>query len=383
MSYLTPNYSPLNISFVHGSGCYLFDKNDNKYLDCLSGVGVMVLGHSHPKIVNAICKQAKNLIHTSNWYHIDLQEQLAEKLCKLANLNKVFFANSGAEANEAAIKVSRLFANKNNISNPIILTANNGFHGRTMATLSATGNKKVQNKFDPLMSEFINIDFNDLAAIKQYTNNPNVVAIMLEPIQGEHGVIIPNDNYLQNVRKICNENNWLMILDEVQTGIARTGKMFAFEYSNITPDILTIAKGLGCGVPIGACLIDEKYSNLLTINTHGSTFGGNPLVCSAAIAVLNTIESEKIIENVNLISDYFKNQIQTLDQSKIKQIRIKGLMIGIELNIEPKDLMQLALDEKILINTTNNTIRLLPPLIFGKKEVDIVISKISKLIKKL
>ena len=260
--YLTNNYSPLDISFKSGKGCYLFDNNNNKYIDALSGVGVTSLGHSHPEIVKTIQNQAGKLLHTSNWYQIKNQEILAEKICKLAKMDKVFFANSGAEANEAAIKITRLFAKKNNITNPVIITTNKSFHGRTMATLSATGNKKVQNGFSPLMAEFIYVDFDNIKQIQQYSDNQNIVAIMLEPILGESGIIIPQANYLDKVRDICDQNNWLMILDEIQTGIGRTGKMFAFEYNNIIPDILTLAKGLGGGVPIGACLTKGIASKL-------------------------------------------------------------------------------------------------------------------------
>ena len=297
MSYLMSNYAPLDVTFVKGSGCYLTDTQGDQYLDALSGVGVISLGHAHPVIVDSIQKQAANLLHTSNWYHIQHQETLAEKLCKLSNMDNAFFCNSGAEANEAAIKIARLHAHANNISHPIILTANKSFHGRTMATLSATGNPKVQDGFAPLVSEFIHIDFNNVDAIKSYENNNNIVAVMLEPIQGESGVIIPDDDYLNQVQSICQNNNWLLILDEVQTGIGRTGKLFAHEYNNITPDVLTLAKGLGNGVPIGACLAKGKAATLLTPGTHGSTFGGNPLVCSVALSVLEVIEKDNILDN--------------------------------------------------------------------------------------
>lgn len=379
------NYAPLKVSFVKGDGCYLIDKNHNKYLDCLSGVGVNCLGHNHPKITKAITEQASNLLHTSNWYQIPHQEKLAEKLCTLAKMDNAFFANSGAEANEAAIKISRLFAHSKNIQNPIILTANKSFHGRTMATLSATGNSKVQNGFDPLLSEFVHIDFNNINAIEKFSDNKQVIAIMLEPILGESGVIIPDENYLNKVREICNKNNWLMILDEVQTGIGRTGKMFAFEYNNITPDILTLAKGLGAGVPIGACLAKGEASKLFTPGSHGSTFGGNPLASKTALSVLEIFESENILENCSNMSNYIATNLKEklTKQNKIKEIRIKGLMIAIELNQDCSTLLQKALENKILINITGRSIRLLPPLIMGKNEADILINKITNLIEKL
>jgi acetylornithine/N-succinyldiaminopimelate aminotransferase len=382
-SYLTNNYAPLDISFTKGAGCYLFDKNNDKYLDALSGVGVCSLGHSHPKIVEVIKNQAENLLHTSNWYHIENQEILAEKLCKLAGMQNAFFGNSGAESNEAAIKATRLFANKKGIKNPIIITVNKSFHGRTMATLSATGNAKVQNGFAPLVPEFIHIDFDDISQVENLSDNENIVAIMLEPILGESGVIIPKDDYLKNVRTICDKNDWLMICDEVQTGIGRTGKMFAFEYAGITPDILTLAKGLGGGVPIGATLFNEKTKDLLTIGTHGSTFGGNPLVSRVALEVLNVIENDKILENALKVSEYLQKSIKNIKTDKIKEVRIKGLMIGIETFENPIKLLNAALDDKFLINITGNTIRMLPPLILSENEADIIIEKLTKLLKNL
>ena len=382
-SYLTNNYTPLGIKFSYGSGCYLFDKSGNKYLDALSGVGVNILGHSHPQIVATIKSQAEKLIHTSNWYEIENQEILAEKLCKLSGMQKVFFGNSGAEANEASIKASRLFAVQKNISNPIIITANKSFHGRTMATLSATGNSKVQNGFSPLVADFIYVDFNNIEQIQSLSNNKNIVAIMLEPILGESGVIIPDNNYLFEVRKICDTNDWLMILDEVQTGIGRTGKMFAFEYADIIPDILTLAKGLGGGVPIGATLFNNKTKDLFTAGTHGSTFGGNPLVCAVANTVLDVIEDDKILENVVKMSKYLLNSIKSIKTNRIIEVRIKGLMIGIEVDKNPEKLLNMALDNKLLLNITGNTIRFLPPLILNKSEADIITQVLEKLINSL
>jgi acetylornithine/N-succinyldiaminopimelate aminotransferase len=308
---------------------------------------------------------------------------LAEKLCKLAGMQNAFFGNSGAESNEAAIKATRLFASKKDIKNPIIITVNKSFHGRTMATLSATGNAKVQNGFAPLVPEFIHIDFDDISQVENLSDNGNIVAIMLEPILGESGVIIPKDDYLKNVRTICDKNDWLMICDEVQTGIGRTGKMFAFEYAGITPDILTLAKGLGGGVPIGATLFNEKTKDLLTIGTHGSTFGGNPLVSRVALEVLNVIENDKILENALKVSEYLQKSIKNIKTDKIKEVRIKGLMIGIETFENPIKLLNAALDDKFLINITGNTIRMLPPLILSKNEVDIIIEKLTKLLKNL
>ncbi|MGE4594686.1 MAG: aspartate aminotransferase family protein [Gammaproteobacteria bacterium] len=382
MSHLMSNYLPLDVTFTSGEGCWLTDDKGQQYLDCLSGVGVVNLGHCHPAITQAIAEQAGTLLHTSNWYRIENQELLAERLCDVANMDKVFFGNSGAEANEAAIKIARLHGKNKGVENPIILTANQSFHGRTMATLSATGNEKVQAGFAPLVSEFIHVDFNDINAIKAFDGNSSVVAIMLEPIQGESGVIIPDDDYLNNVQSICNNNNWLLILDEVQTGIGRTGKLFAHQYNNITPDVMTLAKGLGNGIPIGACLTKGVASELLTPGTHGSTFGGNPLVTKVALSILNVFENDNILENVNTQSDYIASQLnETLkDHSVVKEIRIKGLMIAIELTVDCSTLLQKALDDKILINITGNSIRMLPPLIINKKEVDTMLEKVLKLI---
>ncbi|WXT99966.1 MAG: Acetylornithine aminotransferase [Catillopecten margaritatus gill symbiont] len=374
------NYAPLDVTFVKGEGCTLTSTQGEQYLDALSGVGVVGLGHCHPNITTAIQSQAGELLHTSNWYHIQHQETLAKKLCTLAKMDNAFFGNSGAEANEAAIKIARLHARANNIDTPIILTANQSFHGRTMATLSATGNPKVQAGFSPLVSDFIYVDFDDVDAIKAHIGNVNIVAVMLEPIQGESGVIVPADDYLNQVQNICQTNNWLLILDEVQTGIGRTGKLFAHQYNNITPDVLTLAKGLGNGVPIGACLAKGKAAELLTVGTHGSTFGGNPLVSKTALAVLEVIEKENILDNVTAMSDYLSAGLQKLSSDKITQIRIKGLMIAIELNQDCTELLNAALQKHLLINITGRSIRLLPPLILNTNEADIIINTIDELL---
>jgi len=385
MSNLMSNYSPLDVTFTSGSGCWLTDTSGKRYFDALSGVGVVNLGHCHPKITQSIIEQSQELLHTSNWYHIEHQEELAVRLCKLANMDKVFFSNSGAEANEAAIKIARLFARQKGIDMPVILTANESFHGRTMATLSATGSRKVQAGFSPLMSEFIHVDFDDVEAINQYSNNKNVVAVMLEPIQGEAGVIIPKQDYLNKVKEVCEENNWLFILDEVQSGMGRTGKLFAHQYNKLTPDVLCLAKGLGNGVPIGACLAKGIAAEMLIAGTHGSTFGGNPLVCKVALSVLDVFEEDAILDNVNAMSNYIKDQLKNNleDCSTVIQIRAIGLMIGIGLDeniIDCTQLLQKALEDELLINITGNSIRMLPPLIITREEADILIKKIIKLI---
>ncbi len=379
------NYLPLDVTFVSGNGCWLTDKSGKQYLDALSGVGVVNLGHCHPDITETIVKQSETLLHTSNWYHIEHQEELAKRLCLVANMDNVFFANSGAEANEAAIKIARLFAQKRGIDEPVIISANDSFHGRTMATLSATGNSKIQDGFSPLLSEFIHVEFDDIEAISKYSSNENVVAVMLEPIQGEAGVVIPEPEYLNKVKSLCEKNDWLLILDEVQTGMGRTGKMFAHQYNNITPDLLTLAKGLGNGVPIGACLAKGRAAKLFTTGKHGSTFGGNPLVSKVALSVLDVIENNSVLANVGKMSQYIHTKLEKelSDNAAVISIRIKGLMIGIGLDeklIDTSKLLQKALDDQLLINIAGSSIRLLPPLIISSDEVDILINKIVKLI---
>jgi len=379
------NYSPLEVTFVKGEGCWLTDTKGDQYLDALSGIGVVNLGHCHPVIKKNLIDQSQQLLHTSNVYRIGNQEKLAKELCTLAKMDKVFFSNSGAEANEAAIKIARLFARSKDIEKPVILTANQGFHGRTMATLSATGQSKVQAGFAPLMSEFIHVNYDDIEAISDYQSNANVVAVMVEPIQGEAGIIIPKNDYLNKVQELCNKNGWLLILDGVQSCMGRTGKLFAHEHNQITPDILCLAKGLGNGVPIGACLAKGVASKMLTPGTHGSTFGGNPLVTSAALGVLDVFQNTNVLENVNKMSEYFRSEFDNKIKNNIavKELRIKGLMIGIGLDsniIDCSQLVKKALKDNLLINVTGTTIRMLPPLIITKEEIDILISKLIKLI---
>ena len=379
------NYSPLEVTFVKGEGCWLTDTKGDQYLDALSGIGVVNLGHCHPVITKNLIDQSQQLLHTSNVYRIGNQEKLAKELCTLAKMDKVFFSNSGAEANEAAIKIVRLFARSKDIEKPVILTANQGFHGRTMATLSATGQSKVQAGFAPLMSEFIHVNYDDIKAISDYQSNANVVAVMVEPIQGEAGIIIPKNDYLNKAQEVCNKNGWLLILDGVQSCMGRTGKLFAHEHNQITPDILCLAKGLGNGVPIGACLAKGVASKMLTPGTHGSTFGGNPLVTSAALGVLDVFQNTNVLENVNKMSEYFRSEFDNKIKNNIavKELRIKGLMIGIGLDsniIDCSQLVKKALKDNLLINVTGTTIRMLPPLIITKEEIDILISKLIKLI---
>ncbi len=383
--YLIPTYSRQEVAFTKGEGSWLWDEEGKKYLDALSGIAVCGLGHAHPAVTTAIQKQAAAVIHTSNLYRIPQQEKLAEKLCKLSGMEAAFFCNSGAEANEAAIKISRIFGNLNGIQLPTIIVAHKSFHGRTMATLSATGNEKVKLGFEPMVSGFTHVHYNDVAAIKtEIQNNSNVVAVMLEPVQGEGGVNVPDKNYLKAIKELCDENNLLLILDEIQTGIARTGKVFAYQHSDIKPDVLTLAKGLGNGTAIGACLVNDKASKLLYPGTHGSTFGGNPLACSAANAVLETIENENLAEHAKIMGDKITSSFEQklADTPEVINIRNLGMMFGIELDRPCADLVKAALESGILINVTaNSVIRLLPPINMNEEDANLMVNKVVTLIK--
>ncbi len=381
------NYNPLSVEFDKGIGSWLIDMHGERYLDALSGIAVCGLGHSHPSISKVIAEQSANLIHTSNIYRIPLQEKLAEKLVGHSGMDNVFFCNSGAEANEAAIKLARLHAHKQKITNPVILVMHNSFHGRTMATISATGSPtKAHQGFEPLLSGFKHIAFNDIEALESSVNTiENIIAIMVEPIQGEAGIVIPNKNYLKMIRSICDKNNLLMIVDEVQTGMCRTGKWFAFQHEKILPDIMTIAKALGNGVPIGACLARGKSAKFFQAGSHGSTFGGNPLASSVALEVINILETKKIDKHAAELGSYFlENFRKSLEGVQgIIDIRGKGLMMAIELEKNCPDLVEKALNNKLLINVTSgNVIRLLPPLIMTKLEADQVVSILTDTLKK-
>ena len=332
---LMHNYAPLPVSFVKGEGARLWDTEGKEYLDALGGIAVCALGHAHPAVTKAICEQAGNLVHTSNIYGIGNQKALADKLTMLSGMDNVFFSTSGAEANEAAIKLARLFGHSKNIDQPAIIVMEGSFHGRTMATLTATGNRKIQAGFEPLVQGFVRAPYNDITAIKNIAkNNPNVVAVLVEPITGEGGIKIPADDYLNQIRDICDEHNWLMMLDEIQTGICRTGKWFAHQHNGITPDVMTLAKALGNGVPIGACLAKGKASTLFQPGHHGSTYGGNPLVTSAALAVLDTCEREQLDQKAALLSEKillgFKENLK--DVSAVVEIRAKDLIKGNQKN---------------------------------------------------
>lgn len=383
-SHIMPTYGRLDVTFTRGEGAWLWDKHDKRYLDALSGIAVCSLGHAHPAIHKAISAQSLQLLHTSNLYNIPLQEQLATKLCQLSGMDNVFFSNSGAEANEAAIKIARLYGHEKNIANPAIIVMQQSFHGRTMATLSATGNPKVQDGFAPLLDGFVHVAFNDIPAIESaLAEHNNIVAILVEPIQGEGGVNIPASDYLNKIRDLCDQHDLLMMLDEVQTGIGRTGAWFAFQHNHIIPDVCTLAKALGNGVPIGACMAKGKASKLLTAGKHGSTYGGSPLACSAALAVLETIETEQLCQQAetkgNAIHQAFSAQLKK--NAHIINIRNKGMMIGIELDMPCTELVGLAQDAGLLINVTGtSSIRLLPPLIISETQIALLVETLSGLI---
>ena len=375
------------VTFVKGEGVWLWDDKGEKYLDALAGVAVNGLGHAHPKLVRAISEQASKLIHVSNIYHIAEQAALADKLCEISGMDKVFFCNSGCEANEASIKLARLYGYGKGIQNPTIIVMNQSFHGRTMATLSATGNAKVQTGFQPLVSGFIHVPYDDIKAVKQVLeNNASVVAILVEPVQGEGGINIPKDAsaYLEALRQICDEYDCLLMVDEVQTGIGRTGTWFAFQHTAIKPDVMSLAKGLGSGVPIGACVARGKAAEVFTYGKHGSTFGGNPLACAAGLATLDAIEEEGLRENSvkigALIRHGFESEFKEI--KGITAIRNAGLMIGIELDRPCAELVKMALAEHLLINVTaDNVVRLLPPLVMNEAEARELVQRLAAVIK--
>ena len=381
---LIPTYARLPVHFTEGKGAWLTDTDGNRYLDAISGIGVCGLGHCHPAITQAITEQASRLIHTSNLYHIDKQTELAERLRNLSGMERVFFGNSGAEANEAAIKLARLHGHKKGIEVPSIIVMEDSFHGRTLATLSATGNRKVQAGFEPLIRGLTRAPYNDVDAIKTIAkNNPSISAILVEPVQGEGGLNIPANDYLNALKDICEEHDWLLMLDEVQTGNGRTGKYFSYQHNGILPDVVTTAKGLGNGFPIGACLVAGKATELFQPGAHGSTYGGNPLGCATALAVLTTLEKDGLIQRASelgkRISDGLSDRLAELEN--VTEIRNKGLMIGIELAMPCGELVQQALNKGLLINVTaGNVVRLLPPLVLSNTEADEIIQKLSTLI---
>lgn len=378
-------YGRLPIAFESGEGCWLFDTDGNKYFDTFTGIAVCGLGHTNPAVTRAIRDQAGRLVHCSNLYHIPLQTQLAHKLCNVSGMDNVFFSNSGAEANEAAIKIAKRYGHQKGIDAPSIIVMENAFHGRTMATLSASGNRKVQAGFEPLLSGFIRVPFNDIKAIENVAkSNPNVVAVFLEPIQGEGGISIADQQYITSLRSVCDQHDWLLMLDEVQTGNGRTGTYFAYSGYNITPDVVTTAKGLGNGFPIGACLAKGKAAEVFSPGAHGSTFGGNPLACAAALAVVDQITSEKLAQRAtelgNQIQQILKENFESANY--VTEIRGKGLMIAIEMKTPCPELVPLAKASGLLINiTSEKVIRLLPALTMTDEEAVFLAESVVKIVK--
>ncbi len=378
-------YRRLPVTFTHGAGAWLWDETGKRYLDALAGIAVCGLGHAHPAVREALCDQAGSLVHTSNLYQIAAQTELGAHLTALAGMDRVFFGNSGAEANEAAIKLARLHGYHRGIEKPAILVMENSFHGRTLATLTATGNRKVQAGFEPLVQGFVRVPYDDLAAVETAgANRHDLVAILVEPIQGEGGIRIPSPDYLPRLREICDRHGWLLMLDEIQTGMGRTGALFAHQHSGIQPDVMTLAKGLANGVPIGACLARGAAAEVFGPGTHGSTFGGNPLACRAASAVLATIEDEgltaRAAERGAQLLAGFRQALA--HQPGVADIRGRGLMIGIELDRPCADLVGQALAAGLLINVpADRVIRLLPPLILEPAQADLLVSELARLIR--
>ncbi|HBI21571.1 MAG TPA: aspartate aminotransferase family protein [Legionella sp.] len=379
---LITTYNPLPVTFTHGQGVWLYDDQGKAYLDSFSGIAVCGLGHAHPDITRTIQQQAAKLIHTSNAFQIKEQQLLAEKLTHLTGMEQVFFGNSGAEANEAAIKLARLYGHKRNIEKPTIIVMDGAFHGRTMATLTASASRKGQAGYEPLLPGFIRAPFNDITALRTIaTNCRDVVAVMLEPIQGEGGILVADETYLRAVAALCKERDWLLILDEVQTGNGRTGKLFACLEVGIQPDILTTAKGLGNGVPISACLMRGRACNLFKPGNHGSTFGGNPLACATALTVLEVIERDGLCEKVSKGGIRLKDKLMEAlgEHPAVRSIRGKGYMLGIELDRPANDIKPIALHHGLLLNVTAETvIRLLPPLIISEEETDEMVSRLVR-----
>jgi acetylornithine/N-succinyldiaminopimelate aminotransferase len=385
MTALMNTYARLPVSFTHGQGAWLYDTDGNAYLDAVCGLAVTGLGHAHPRVTAAIAEQAGRLLHTSNLYRVPEQERLAERLTALAGMDKAFFCNSGAEANEAAIKIARLFGHGRDIRQPHVIVMERSFHGRTMATLTATGNRKVQAGFEPLLGGFVRAPLNDIKAVETIAaNNASIVAVLLEPVQGESGIHAADVEYLTALRAICDERGWLLMLDEVQTGNGRTGRYFAYQHTSVVPDVVTTAKGLANGVPIGACLARGTAAEVLQQGNHGSTFGGNPLACVAAHAVLDALEHDDLLERATLLGERITTGLKAAlaGDNRIREIRGKGLMLGIELDTPCGGLARAALGRRVLINVANDrVVRLLPPLTLRDDEADELVARVADVIR--
>ncbi|MEQ1515602.1 MAG: aspartate aminotransferase family protein [Usitatibacteraceae bacterium] len=378
-------YKPLHVAFSHGEGAWLYTTDGRKILDALAGIAVSGLGHAHPKLVKSIAEQAGRLIHTSNLVDIPEQAALADKLCALAGMDNVFFGNSGAEANECAIKLARLYGHQRGVASPQIIVMEHAWHGRTLATLAATGSRKAQAGFEPLVGGFIRVPYNDIEAVRAIAaHNKDVVAILTEVVQGEGGVIEARADYLRQLRELCTQKEWFLMIDEVQSGIGRTGKWFAHQWAGITPDVMPLAKGLGSGLPIGACLARGAAASVFKPGNHGTTFGGGPLVAVAALRTLEIMEEEGLLANAVKMGAILKNGFADALKgvSGVKEIRGMGLMLGIELDRPCGDIVKKGLDAGILTNVTqDNVIRILPPLIINESEAREIVARLVALIK--
>lgn len=384
VSHVMKTYAPQPVAFARGEGAWLWDTEGRRYLDALAGIAVSGLGHGHPVLVKAIAEQAARLIHTSNLFRVAEQEQLAERVCALAAMDNAFFCNSGAEANECAIKIARLHGHHRGIENPAIIVMEKAWHGRTLATLSATGSRKAQAGFEPLMGGFLRVPYNDLAAIERLESHGSVVAVLLEVLQGEGGIHVADAQYLQGLREICDRRGWLLMIDEVQSGIARTGKWFAHQWSGIVPDVMALAKGLGSGVPIGACLARGVAAQVFKPGNHGTTFGGGPLVSVAALTTLAVIEKDGILDNAKRQGDLIRKGLADAlaGVAGVKEIRGMGLMIGVELDRPCGEMVAHALEAGVVLNVTaDKVIRLLPPLIYSDAESKELVARLAPLVK--
>ena len=384
MTHLMNTYARLPIAFERGQGVWLWDTQGKRYLDALCGIAVTGIGHAHPAYVRAIGDQAARIVHASNLYRIPEQERLADRLCEVAGMDAAFFCNSGCEANEAAIKLARLHGHHRGIEQPTIVVMEKAFHGRTIATLSATGSRKVQAGFEPLLSGFVRVPYNDAEALANLAaHNKNIVAVLVEPIQGEGGVNVPDLGYLQQLRALCDRHGWLLMLDEVQTGMGRTGTWFAYQHAAIRPDVFTLAKGLANGVPLGACLAAGAAAHVFKPGSHGSTFGGNPLACVAASATLGVIADEGLLDNAQRMGELIRSGLHARlrDVPAVREIRGMGLMIGIELDRPCGELVTRAMERGVILNVTADTVvRLLPPLVLQAAEARMLVDAVADLI---
>lgn len=384
MSHLMNTYSRQPVAFTHGHGAWLVDEAGKEYLDALAGIAVNGLGHAHPKLVRALAEQAGKLIHTSNIYRVREQEHLADRICALSGMDNVFFGNSGAEANEAALKLVRMFGHQNGEREAQTIVMERAWHGRTLATLAATWSEKARKGFDPLPSGFICVPYNDISAVERAAAaDPRVRAVWLEVLQGEGGIVIADAHYLRALRQLCDARGWLLMIDEVQSGIGRTGKWFGYQWSEIQPDVITLAKGLGSGVPIGACVARSRAAQVFGPGNHGTTFGGGPLACRAGLETLSIIEEEKLRENAAARGEQLRAGLTKAlaSQRGVTAIRGHGLMVGIELDRPCGELTARALQKKLLINVTQErVVRLLPPLIINATEIDEIITRLVPLI---